>query len=129
MPDEIKRHRGGQPGNQNARKHGFYSSGFYGANKGDLISAARVIGLEDELALLRAILKSVVTCTPGNVRLITQLVLTINRLVRTSQISGFGQPEDFERKRLALLFDLAPTFGLSKAEIIAASLGKFLPSK
>ena len=50
----VPRPRGGQPGNQNARKHGYYSSAFIGVGKVNLTQAEQVNGLDDEIALLRA---------------------------------------------------------------------------
>jgi hypothetical protein len=48
----VKRSRGGQVGNQNSLKHGFYSRQFRAAESDDL---AQVVGarLTDEIALLR----------------------------------------------------------------------------
>ena len=53
--------RGGQPGNQNARKHGFYSAVFTGQDKINLNQAAEIDGLDEEIALIRARLKSVLS--------------------------------------------------------------------
>jgi hypothetical protein len=36
----TKRRRGGQPGNQNARKHGYYSSAFNGQDKTNIKQAS-----------------------------------------------------------------------------------------
>lgn len=49
---EAKRKRGGQPGNRNALKHGFYAKHYWKGEGSDL-AANLVIGLEDEIAMLR----------------------------------------------------------------------------
>jgi hypothetical protein len=49
-----KRLRGGQPGNQNARTHGFYSCALQSEDKQKYQEAGTIIGLDDEIALLRS---------------------------------------------------------------------------
>jgi hypothetical protein len=51
-PKTSRRRRGGQPGNSNALKHGFYSRHMQALEMGDL-DAALAHGLEDEIAMLR----------------------------------------------------------------------------
>jgi hypothetical protein len=51
----MSRKRGGQPGNINALKHGFYSSHFTEAEAEDI--AAVSPGLQDEISLLRVIIR------------------------------------------------------------------------
>jgi hypothetical protein len=57
-PNSPKRPRGAQPNNTNAVKHGFYSRQFHGLETQDLDSAL-LDGLEDEIALLRVIIRRV----------------------------------------------------------------------
>lgn len=54
---EQKRKRGGQPGNINALKHGFYSRALTPEEVEDLVEAGN--GLEDEIQLMRAIIRRV----------------------------------------------------------------------
>ncbi len=54
----TKRKRGGQPGNTNALKHGFYSHRFNNLELADL-GTALSDGLTDEIALLRVIIRRV----------------------------------------------------------------------
>jgi len=49
----VKRNKGAQPGNRNARKHGFYSKVMTRSEKLELQKAVSVEGLGDEIALLR----------------------------------------------------------------------------
>ena len=55
---EEQRHRGAQPGNTNALKHGFYSPRFSPLEARDLDVALRD-GVEDEIALLRVTIRRV----------------------------------------------------------------------
>ncbi len=89
---DIKRSRGGQPGNQNARKHGYCSS-FSGAAKNNIIEALQVTGLDDEIALARASLKAVARQSPTSVRLISEAASTLIRLMRTSDKLGFNRTD------------------------------------
>jgi len=78
-----KRTRGGQSGNQNARKHGFYSKVLDEAEQLDLELATGVEGIDDEIALLRVKIKSILEHDPENIRLIMEATNTLARLIRT----------------------------------------------
>jgi len=54
----LKRRPGGQPGNLNAFKHGFYSRRFKAAEMADL-DAVLTDNLDDEIALVRIIIRRV----------------------------------------------------------------------
>ena len=79
----AKRKRGAPKGNQNARKHGFYSKVLDEAEQFDLELASDVNGIDDEIALLRVKIKSVLEKDPENIKLIMQATNTLARLVRT----------------------------------------------
>jgi uncharacterized protein YjcR len=53
MPAEAEKKRGAPRGNQNARKHGFYSRVLDDAEELDFEQATEVEGLDEEIALLR----------------------------------------------------------------------------
>ena len=57
-----KRSRGAQPGNTNALKHGFYSRQFNKLESSDL-EFALLDGLDDEIAMLRVIMRRVFELT------------------------------------------------------------------
>jgi hypothetical protein len=82
-PPRAGRKRGAPRGNQNARKHGFYSRILDEAERLDFELATGVEGLDDEIALLRVKIKSVLAHDPENVKLIMQATNTLLRLVRT----------------------------------------------
>ena len=52
-----RRKRGGQPGNQNALKHGFYSPGFKPTEEMDLAELAGQVDLNDEITMLRVVMR------------------------------------------------------------------------
>jgi hypothetical protein len=59
----IKRKPGGQPGNRNALKHGFYARQFRSQEAADLEAYLRG-GLEDEVAMLRVCIRRLLEWTP-----------------------------------------------------------------
>ncbi len=69
---KCKRHRGGQPGNQNARKHGFYSSSLNQAEICRFLNTVNLEGVKPEIAVLRLKLSSVLERNPGNRRVILE---------------------------------------------------------
>ena len=75
--------RGAPRGNQNARKHGFYSNVLSEAERQDFEQATSVEGVDDEIALLRVRIKSVVANGPDNIKLIMQAVYILARLLGT----------------------------------------------
>lgn len=83
MPRQEKKKRGAQPGNINALKHGFYSRALDDAEKMDMELASGVEGIDDEIALLRVKIKSVLEKDPENIMLILQATNTLAGLVRT----------------------------------------------
>ena len=83
MPTEAKRKSGAPKGNQNARKHGFYAKVLDEAERLDFELAAGVCGIDDEIALLRVKIKSILEKDPENIKLITQATDALSRLVRT----------------------------------------------
>ena len=83
MPTEAKRKRGAPKGNQNARKHGFYSRVLDEAEQLDFELASGVEGIDDEIALLRVKIKSILEKDPENISLIMQAISGLERLVKT----------------------------------------------
>jgi hypothetical protein len=67
---QIKRKRGGQKGNRNARKHGFYSGSLSPAETSQLWSITNLEGVDPEIALIRVKLQSALA--HGNRRVITE---------------------------------------------------------
>lgn len=61
-----KRKPGGQPGNQNARTHGFYSKVLTPQLQALLLPAKQLDGIDQELALARAKVNSIAVNDPRN---------------------------------------------------------------
>ena len=81
MPEEKRGKRGAPAGNQNARKHGFYSRVLDEAELLDYALATGVEGLDDEIALLRVKIKSLVERDPDKIKLIMQAITTLAKIV------------------------------------------------
>src|SRR4030065_478297 len=86
MPKKPKRKKGGQPGNQNARKHGFYSSKFNQEEKFEFRLAAGMEGISEEIALLRFEIKKAVS--GGDIKNLMPLIkaaFALEKLIRTNR--------------------------------------------
>jgi hypothetical protein len=112
MSEVLKLKKGGQPGNQNARKHGFYSTVLDSAQKRRLKEASLVKGLDEEISLLRVKLQSVVENDPDNVRLILQAVITLARLLRTRNNLGLGKEESLAEAIKNIIKDVGIPLGV-----------------
>jgi hypothetical protein len=69
---QAKRKRGGQEGNGNARKHGFYSGTLSPAETRQLWNIANLEGVDPEIAFIRVRLQSSLQHDPGNRRVIRE---------------------------------------------------------
>jgi len=69
---QIKSKRGGQKGNLNARKHGFYSSTLSPAETSQLWNITNLEGVDPEIAFIRVKLQSSLRYDPGNRRIIRE---------------------------------------------------------
>jgi hypothetical protein len=70
-------------GKAGAPKSGFYSRVLDEAERLDFELASGVEGIDDEIALLRVKIKSLLENEPENIRLIMQVTNALERLVRT----------------------------------------------
>ena len=69
---QIKTKRGGQKGNLNARKHGFYSAILSPAEISQLWNITNLEGVDPEIAFIRVKLQSSLQYDPGNRRVIRE---------------------------------------------------------
>src|SRR3972149_3846926 len=67
-----KRRPGGQPGNQNARKHGFYSGRLSPEEICRFWNIVNLEGVDPDIAALRIKLHSVIQSNPGNRRVLLE---------------------------------------------------------
>ena len=111
MP-RANRKRGGQPDNQNARKHGFYSKVLDEAEQLDFELATGVEGIDDEIALLRVKIKSLLEHDPENIKLIMQATNTLAGLVKTSYNMTKEQRKGLKEAIGNVLRDVALPLGI-----------------
>jgi hypothetical protein len=71
-PTQVKKKRGGQKGNRNARKHGFYSATLSPAQTSQLWNITNLEGIDPEIAAIRIKLQSSLQSDPGNRRVIRE---------------------------------------------------------
>jgi hypothetical protein len=88
-----KRHRGGQPNNQNAVKHGYYSRELNKAERLEFDLAAGMDGIEEEIALLRyKIKKAVISGEIADLIPLSKIIYALEKLIRTNhKIFGSSQ--------------------------------------
>jgi len=120
MSAKANRKRGAPKGNQNARKHGFYSKVLDEAEKLDFELASGVEGIDDEIALLRVKIKSLIAHDPDNIKLIMQATNTLSRLVRTRYKITKEQKKGLKEAIGNVLRDIALPLGIG----IGATIGK-----
>ncbi|MBI4188762.1 MAG: hypothetical protein HY529_06115 [Chloroflexi bacterium] len=120
QPEEVnnKRHRGGQLGNQNARTHGFYSKVLTSAERRSLETAGEVEGLDDEIALLRVKIESLVKHDPDNVELITRAINSLTRMVIARYSLGQQDKGGLKQAILAVLKDIVLPAGVEIGKIL-----------
>ena len=112
--------RGAPQGNQNARKHGFYSKVLDEAERLDFEYATSVEGIDDEIALLRVKIKSLIAHDPDNIKLIMQATNTLARLVRTRYNISKKDKKGLKEAIGNVLRDIALPLGIG----IGATLNK-----
>ena len=87
---EEKRKRGGQPGNQNARKHGLYSKHLTPEEEKHLEGIDEHTGLEPEIALLRLRLNAMLEDPAVSTETLLRTVHTIARLMAIQRRYTYG---------------------------------------
>ncbi len=113
MPKKEKRKRGAPKGNQNALKHGFYSRALDEAEILDMEAAADVNGIDDEIALLRVKIKSVLERDPENIKLIMQATNALAGLVKARYNITAQQRKGLREAIGNVLRDVALPLGIS----------------
>ncbi len=120
MPTREKRKRGAPKGNQNARKHGFYSKVLDEAEQLDFELATGVDGIDDEIALLRVKIKSALEKDPENINLIMRATNTLAGLVKTRYRISREQKKGLKEAIGNVLRDVAVPLGIG----IGAAMNK-----
>ena len=112
MLAEVERKRGAPKGNQNARKHGFYAKVLDEAEQLDFELATGVEGIDDEIALLRVKIKSILENDPEDIRLIMQATNTLAGLVKTRYNIAKEQKKGLKEAIGNVLRDVALPLGI-----------------
>ncbi len=115
---EIERKRGAPRGNQNARRHGFYSNVLDEAGIKDFWQATQVEGIDTEIALLRVKLKSVIRHDPDNVKLIILATESIARLLKVKYNIGKRDKQGLKEAIGNVLRDIALPIGVDITKAI-----------
>jgi hypothetical protein len=122
--EELKRKQGGQPGNQNARTHGFYAKKLSKKEQTALEDASALKGVDAEIALLRVKIASVIDSNPGNVRVLTAAVAALTKLLKLKcsfpEMESVSRSQAFHDAILQLFRNMAP------ASLVALA-GRFHP--
>jgi len=120
MSTKADRKRGAPKGNQNARKHGFYSKVLDEAEQLDFELASGVEGIDDEIALLRVKIKSILSNDPENIKLIMQATNAVARLIKTRYNITKDQRKGLKEAISNVLRDVALPLGIG----IGATINK-----
>jgi hypothetical protein len=123
MPERTGRKRGAPKGNQNARKHGFYSKVLDESEQLDFALATGVEGIDDEVALLRVKIKSLVAHDPDNIALIMQAINTLARVVSTRYNLSKKDKKGLKEAIGNVLRDVALPLGISIGATIDKHIG------
>ena len=118
---ETKRQRGGQRGNRNALKHGYYSKIFNKEEKADYCSAGEVEGIDEEIALMRHVIKTAASFKDDKHLLLTvRAANALNKLVRTRHKIQGGKQKQFENAIENVMNDILIPMGVNFGDTILA---------
>jgi hypothetical protein len=107
--------RGAPQGNQNARKHGFYSRSLDEAERLEMEEASYVEGIDQEITLLRIKLRDLVENHPDRIDLHLEAANTIARLVRTRYQISKEQKRSLKEAIAKVLTEVAVPLGVGIA--------------
>jgi hypothetical protein len=110
--EETKKKRGAPEGNQNARKHGFYSKVLDEKEQAAYDQAVVVEGIDEEIALLRVKMISLLERDPENIRLISQAANTLIKLMLIKSDIDRNDPNSMKKAIYTVLRDVALPLGI-----------------
>jgi hypothetical protein len=89
--NQVKNKPGAPRGNQNARKHGFYSKVLTPQQRDMLSAVSEFDALNREIGVLRVKIASILANDPNNVKVLTLALSSLAGLLRTNQCLGNPQ--------------------------------------
>jgi hypothetical protein len=101
-----------------AKKPGFYSKVLDEAEQLDFELVSGVNGLDDEIALLRVKIKSLLANDPENIKLLMDVTNTLVRLVNTKYKISKEQKQGLKEAIENVLKDIAIPLGLGIGQIV-----------
>jgi hypothetical protein len=117
----FPRKRGGQPGNTNALKHGYYSPRFHKLEAADLAALVEE-GPASEIALLRVLIRRMVEHMENEdlptkdliatFNAVTSASVSIGTLLRTQEVLGSSQADEIAAALQAALAEVTRELGL-----------------
>ncbi|MDD5605479.1 MAG: hypothetical protein PHX29_06200 [Dehalococcoidales bacterium] len=110
--------RGAQPGNQNARKHGFYARYLTLEEQSEMEQAILVEGLDEEIALMRVKIQGILKHDPQNIELLGKGMSTLANLVRIRYNLHKNDKQGLKEAIGNVLRDVALPLGLSLGNFI-----------
>ncbi|MFC1914626.1 hypothetical protein ACFLXF_05085 [Chloroflexota bacterium] len=113
MPAKAGRKPGASKGKQSASKQNFYIKVLDEAEQLDFELASGVNGIDDEIALLRVKIKSILGDEPKNLRLLVEATNALERLVRTRYRITKEQRKGLKEAIGNVLKDIAIPLGLT----------------
>jgi hypothetical protein len=108
---QMKRKRGGQKGNRNARKHGFYSATLGPAEENDVLNIVTLEGVDPEIAFIRVKLQSSLQSDVGNPRVIREA----SRLLVKWYSANYGLDPTDRRYLKTVVEDLLETASMQQS--------------
>ena len=92
-----KRPRGGQPGNQNARKHGLYAVNLTPKEICEYLNIINQGSLTPEMAVIRLKLGLVLRYSPGNPRLLREITRMLNKLCLDQNCFSYAERAELRK--------------------------------
>lgn len=120
MSTKTSRKTGAQKGKLNRKVSGFYEKVLDEAERIDFELASGVNGIDDEIALLRVKIKSILGDDPKNIKLIVEATNALERLIRTRYKITKEQRKGLKEAIGNVLKDIALPLGIG----IATTIGK-----
>ncbi|MBF6606809.1 MAG: hypothetical protein IVW53_14670 [Chloroflexi bacterium] len=111
-----KRQRGAQPGNSNARRHGYYSSALSPAMRNAYRRAKDLddTGLRLEIRLARARIHELLAIEPENTDILEKMLGTMTRMIAVNFKLTHNEEREFGTAMQELLAELMPTERISR---------------